>query len=74
MDVDVDSKPPREHEFSSSLAKATSHQNGPGLQKPGSSRKNFKFSCCFDRMALPSECQDPAQSPAPVISELGPFL
>ena len=24
--------------------------------------KEFKFSCCFNRMALPSECQDPVLS------------
>jgi hypothetical protein len=62
MDLNLDSKPPREHEFSSSFPKATSGQNGSGLQKPGSSRKHFKFSSCFNRMALPSECQDPVLS------------
>jgi hypothetical protein len=35
MDVDVDSRPPREHEFSFSFPKATCHQNDPGYANPG---------------------------------------
>jgi hypothetical protein len=35
MDVDVDSRPPREHEFSFSFPEATCHQNDPGYGNPG---------------------------------------
>jgi hypothetical protein len=51
MDVDVDSKPPREHELSSSFAKTIPIKTDPGYKNPDPQERISKFICYFIRMA-----------------------
>ena len=74
MDVDVDSRPPREHEFSFSFPKATCHQNDPGYGNPGPRERILSLAAALSNGAAERMPRPRTQSPAPVISALGPFL